>query len=767
MQNFRLRNVSNTLAVSMLAVTPILAHAVTLEEIVVTATKRAESIQDVPVSVSTLSADTMTAMGVTDMEAVTAYIPNFEFSAAGVLPNLYVRGIGSGTTHSIEQSVGRFVDDVYIGRAAINLHTFMDVSNVEVLRGPQGTLFGKNTLGGAMIVHTGKPTEELSVGLKASTSNYSTVGGNNQIQAHVSGALTDTLRARVAFLSGDKDGFIDNDLAGPNGLNREETGARVRLEWDASEQTTVGLKLEYMEFEQEGQSVNELVSSKLDEADIRVFDPDFSYEKDWKGGADCTAVLIGTTFCPSRDQFSSNVTFDIAHELDGLGTFQSITAYQHYEYNNQFAPTDTGIFGGTVRAIRNEEFKGFSQEFRFTSELFEKYDYIVGAYYENSELTRLQYTDINSSAFGGSQDPNLDPATQRFSGGFRTRRNDWNQDTDSIAVFGQVRVHLTDTVSAIIGGRWGREKKDFFLEEYSGLLGSDPRTIVTPGRSSDTATPVDLDRTESKFTPSLTIRWEPNEDQMLFATLSQGHKTGGFSDRPQANQEFDSELNTSFEVGMKSVWLDGALETNIALYYMEIEDLQVARALGDLAFEVQNAAEATIKGLEFEGRWQVADNWVLGANFAYTDSGYEDFPGAASSCPALGGNIEVNSAGRSLCNYEGLPLIFAPEYKAATYLEYSADNFIGAWGVRSRFDANYSDKYYVENNFIEDLAQDDFTTFNASIHFSSPDEKYRLGLVAKNITEEHVIAFGSHGRESAYIAPKAPREIALQFSYSY
>ena len=132
-----------------------------IEEILVTATKRAESIQDVPVSVSVISADTMAATGITDMEDLSLYVPNFEINSASILPNLYVRGLGSGATHSIEQSVGRFVDEVYIGRAAINLHGFMDLASVEVLRGPQGTLFGKNTVGGALIMHTADPTRQL------------------------------------------------------------------------------------------------------------------------------------------------------------------------------------------------------------------------------------------------------------------------------------------------------------------------------------------------------------------------------------------------------------------------------------------------------------------------------------------------------------------------------------------------------------------------------------------------------------------------------
>jgi outer membrane receptor protein involved in Fe transport len=162
-----------------------------LEEVVVTATKRAETIQDVPVSVTAVSADMMEKVGIgRHGRSSLAVVPNFEINSAAVVPNLYIRGLGGGLTHSIEQSVGRFVDDVYISRAAINLHPFMDVASVEVLRGPQGTLFGKNTAAGALIIHTNDPTEEFEAGLNLSHGQYATTGGVTEVNGFLSGGLS-------------------------------------------------------------------------------------------------------------------------------------------------------------------------------------------------------------------------------------------------------------------------------------------------------------------------------------------------------------------------------------------------------------------------------------------------------------------------------------------------------------------------------------------------------------------------------------------------
>jgi outer membrane receptor protein involved in Fe transport len=728
-------------------------QAYELEEVVVTATKRAESIQDVPVSVAAIDSETMKAMGITDMAQISAQIPNFEVSDASILPNLYVRGIGSGTTHSIEQSVGRFIDDVYIGRAAINLHGFMDIASVEVLRGPQGTLFGKNTLGGAMIVHTAEPTDELSVGLDLSASNFSTTGGSKHIEGFISGALTDNLRARFAYQWKEKDGYIENLLPGPDGGTRDDSGARLKFEWDAGRNTTVGLKLEYMEYEEEGQTPAQIVGGNfpggpfagqsIPESFWQQFAPQLTYKKDWTSHINCAYEQNGETFCPSRDQYSQNVTLNVDHEIEGLGTITSVSAFQQYEYNHQFVAVDMGVVGGSLRATRDEEFEGFSQEIRLTSEEFEKYDYIVGLYFEDSSLERLQPSDFNIPEFVGG-------------GPLFSEREDWIQDTKTLALFGQLRYHINDQWSAIAGGRWSQEDKDFVFEIAHVEFQEDPLTEVDHR--------YDESRSEKKFTPSFTLRYEPNEELMFFASYAQGHKTGGYSDRIQDDIEFDAETNTTLEFGMKGIWLDGNLETNLAIFHMAIEDLQVARTLpGETTqFEVKNAAEATSQGVEFDARWALNENWILGGNFAYTDATYDDFPGAAESCPEVGGNLEAG-----LCNYEGVPLIYAPEYKAAVYVQYDAEDIVGEWDLSSRVDANYSDDYYVEINYDERLHQDSYTTWGASVRLTSPDEKFAIGLVGKNLTEEYVMAWGLTGGFTQYIAPNSPREIMLQFSYNY
>ena len=242
------------------------------------------------------------------------------------------------------------------------------------------------------------------------------------------------------------------------------------------------------------------------------------------------------------------------------------------------------MLGGALRATRAEEFQGFSQEVRLTSESFDRHDYILGLYYEDSTLERLQPSDFNVPLFVGG-------------GPLFTEREDWIQDTQTVAVFGQFRYNINDQWTAIAGGRWAREEKDFDFEIAHVEFQSDPLLALD--------TVFNESRSETKFTPSFTLQYEPNTDLMLYASYAQGHKTGGYSDRVQADLEFDAETNTTIELGLKGVWLDGTLETNLALFHMDIEDLQLARTLpGEItSFEVKNAAEATSKGVEFDARW--------------------------------------------------------------------------------------------------------------------------------------------------------------------
>ncbi|MBU3002960.1 TonB-dependent receptor [Paraglaciecola arctica] len=758
----QLKNLSGCLIVSALTmgINQALAQEVAddheYEVIQVSATKRTASIQDVPVSVAAVTAQKMEKIGISDVEDLSILIPNFEINSAAILPNLYVRGLGGGTSHSIEQSVGRFVDDVYISRAAINLHPFMDIQAVEVLRGPQGTLFGKNTAAGAMIMRTANPDSDFGYGINLSASSFSTTGGTKEVSGYVTGALSDTVDARLAFLYRDKDGYYINTMDGPDGADREDTGVRAKFLWQASENTQVGLKLEYMEYTELGSDTAEInafggpplsvwqdISTASGADGSTITEP----KLDWVVHYNCGPSLdtagndIGS-FCPSRDQESTNVTLNIEHEFEA-GILTLISAVQNYEYDHNFHGLDMGL-ANLFRANRHEKYDGVSQEVRYTSEESDSFDYIVGAYYEDSSLERGQTSHFNLPALGGPQ---------------QTEEEPWTQDTQTLALFGQARWKFTEDWTAILGGRWATEDKDFAFRRYLNEYQTD-----IPLHEEDEVNRVES-RSESKFTPSVTLQWQASDDLNAYATVAQGHKTGGFSDRVEsqdADMEFDAEEVQSIEVGIKSTWLDGALNLNLALFSMDIEGLQLATQLeGTVAqFSVDNAADSTSEGLELELFWYASDNWTLGGNFSITDASYDEFIGGAD-CDASLRNAD------GVCDLSGQPLIYAPENKGAVFAEYYGDDMIGEWDFNARTDIAFTGDQYTDITYVDAVMQESYTTLNASMRFVSPDEDMTISLIGKNLTDEKIMAWGVPSGPNILAAMAPPREIQLKFKYQY
>lgn len=747
-----------------------------LQTVTVSATKRDETLQDVPVSVGAVPAETIAKIGAVDIADISAYIPNFQINNASILPNLYVRGLGSGATHSIEQSVGRFVDEVYIGRGAMNLHGLFDVASVEVLRGPQGTLFGKNTAAGALIIRTGEPTADFDAGVTFTHGTYSTQGDFQEVQGFVSGPLTDTLRGRLSARFRADDGFYINRLGddvGPAGPEREYEDIRLKLEWDATENTTVGLRLENRQYDAVGSDAAEFLGGPPPVlANVLNFSPNFNTDADWIVDIDCTdqftdvngdgvldaaPFLAGGenfgSFCPGREQETSSGSLRIDHEFPGAGTLTLLTAYQEYDYEHRFFGIDMGV-ANSFRANRLEEYESTTAELRYTSELInDKFDFIVGAYVEDSDISRNQFSDINLLALLGA------PIILQ-------RNEPWTQSTETFAAFAQVRYDISDQLRVILGGRFSDESKDFAFERFFNQYGSATQPLPATSPTGPFGVPVleSASRSEDKFTPAITLQYKPSETLNLYATYAQGHKTGGFSDRidqPGSDFEFDNEVNDTFEIGAKAQWFDGRLSTNVTVFTMDIEGLQLATQVpGNVpAFSVDNAAQVTSQGIEFDAQLLVGDNWTLGADFAYLDATYDEFSGTPD-CPD---SARVNG----VCDLSGFPLIFAPETKGTVFAEYFNPTAFGGWGFGARVDANYSDEYFTDIAYGDTSFEDGYTLFNGNLRLVSPDERYTLSLIGRNLTEEKVIAWGIPSGPNVLGSLRKPREVSVKLAVRY
>ena len=728
-----------------------------LEEVIVTATRRAESIQDVPVSVSAISGEQIQDLGIVDMEDLSVYVPNFEFSDVSIILNLYVRGLGGGLTHSIEQSVGRYVDGVYIGRAAINTHGFMDMAGVEVLRGPQGTLFGKNTVAGAMLLRTAEPTDTFQSGINLSAGSYSTVGGSQELQGYVSGPISDEFAGRIAVRLRNSDGFYINRLEGPDGVDRSDQGVRVKLRWTPNDRFTANLKVERQQYDFLGSDTSEMPGGGTSGL-LSRFSPDFIPAMDWYIDLNCTdtiATVGGETintgsFCPSRDSETENNTLRLDYDFNA-GTLSSITAYQSYDYHHRFNGLDAGVTQA-FKATRIEGFSGFSQELRFTSDADDgQFDYILGAYYEDSDLDRNQESDLNlTQIFAGTP----------MGGLYLSRSEPWNQQTESLAGFGQVRWNLSDQLTLIVGGRYSSEDKSFAFQRFFREYGT-YTVLPIPGGPGGPPISVSDSRSEGKFTGSITAQWYANDDSMLYASFAQGHKTGGFSDRidsPFAEFAFDAETNNNIEFGAKNTWLDGALLFNATLFHMSLEGLQAATSIrtstGIGVFSVSNAADTTVQGLETDLAWNVNGSLTVGGNFAYTDATFDTFVGSAD-CP----DSARNEMG--VCDLSGFDLPFAPKTKGSFYADLYMNDAIGAWDVRLHGDIANSGETFTDLSYVPTELSPSHTLYNASIRLVSPNENYSITLLGKNLSDEGYCVWCLDGGPATM---NRPREIAVSFS---
>lgn len=772
--------------------TPGLAQQPVLEEVVVTAQKRAQSLSDVPISVSAVGGEQMRNASVLDLADLSPYVPNFQKADTAIGQYLTIRGIGSGINQGFEQSVVQFIDDVPLGRGPLARVPFADLDRIEVLRGPQNVLFGKNAIAGALSMVTAKPTDETSGRMMLEYEpDYETA----LVTGALSGTLVDSLRGRVAVRYYDDGGFMENNLNGDDEASREDQTLRGILSWDVNDQLTADLKVERTSFELDGRTDEML----------------FTYDNPVQGDPffglnypEIAAALTGLTgqdigSDDGRQNFKRNTNIDENSKLDAdnvtltlnwdLGgyTLTSVSAYMGYDTDEKLDLDGAGIDAFTQ--TQEEDYDQYTQEIRLVSPGGETIDWIVGAYYMNWDLdyTADFLVDDESlwSALGAVGGAIGRPELEAL-GALSNLRNvrDYSGESQSYAVFAQATWNMTDVTRMTVGGRYTFEDKsgDRRMDVYNTTTGElDLLQAITAnavfgvdfanlGEATGGAFPIhDLSekRSEDSFTPSVILEWDATDETMLYASASTGFKAGGFDARGNLAQNFEygDENVLAFEIGGKGRYLEDRLEVNAALYYSSYDDLQVSQFDGTLGFVVGNAAEATSQGLELDGRWLLTDGLVWTFALAYLDFEFDDYENATCSA------ITTLQTGETLCDFSGKSNIYSPEWSASTSLEYVMA--VGSnWDLRTRVDVNYKDDQYVDVTLNDDIEQDAYTQVNAQIALEN--DNWVLGLVGKNLTDEDVTSFITDTPLSGTLNAPAytgymqrPRTVAVQLQYLF
>ena len=655
------------LAAIALATATSFSQAQMLEEVVVTAQKRAESLQDVPISVTAIQGDKLQSAGIPNMSAMADNVPNLFISDAAVNTNIFMRGMGSGNNQAFEQSVGMYIDGVYMGRGRQYRSPFVDIERVEVLRGPQGTLFGKNTVAGAINVTTASP--DAGEDFNGSIAISAEENGGKIAEGYVSGAVTDTFALRFGGKLRETDGYMKNQFLGTDEPSLDETMYRLTAVWQPTDNLDVNFKYSHSDYDRVGApSTAKLfldadgrardVPNASDFAGIAYaamdnFFPDFvaatqkefTTYKDNNLGFDGNTAQIGRNPEISQNE-TDNLVLKVDWDLDGM-LFTSITGSSSYESLDgvdvdwlplQFISRDD-----------DQEFEQFSQEFRITSPGGEFFDYVAGLYYEKSNLEFDRRVDLDTNL--GGLTPQLIGVDNLFillSGGQYSanqsaRNHLYSLDSNSWAAFGQGTFNLSDSLRVTVGLRYTEENKDV---ETSQFLSDDNTGLSTPSMNPFLATiwaenfnsynyKYKEKRATDKWLPSVNVQWDVIDDTMLYFSFTQGFKSGGFTGAddgepagyvagqapdpvqmiftdPADEFEFQDEEVDAFEIGGKHTLLDGGMTMNWAAFYTEYDNLQVSVFKG-VGFGVTNAASTIVQGVEVDLNWQATDDLRVGS----------------------------------------------------------------------------------------------------------------------------------------------------------
>lgn len=697
---------STTMLVSVCA-GPALAAAdaePSVGEVIVTALKREQKLQDVPISMEVVSGEKIADFGTNDFKQMVKFAPNVSVESTAGNDVIYIRGFGSPPANfSFDQAVSLYMDGVYAGKNRQAQSPFFDLERVEVLRGPQGALFGKNTAAGAISIVSAGPTSSFEGGV---TGLYNFELEGPEVTGYVSGPLSETLGARLAVRLVDQDGYIKNRANGNDEPANQMALARLTLRWAPTETFDFTLKTEYANREVKG-GMN--VSSPLTTGQQPH---DYRFSTQNPIGREGTKALTWLVSGTGNLQLSDF-------------TLTSITGYSFFKSNivNNFDQTipSGGVTRNSVYNSYPEHFRQFSQEVRLLSPTGGKFDYIVGAYYDQTryQLQQLGGFDINS------------PGVLVYFGLLETN---FHQFSESFSVFGQGTYHFTDEFRAVGSLRYtSTDKRAIFF----GRLRYGPFAL----RPVNTTAKDEINN-EDNWDPSITLQYDISDQIMVYATYGRGSKSGGFVSNTygttNATFQYRPEKSENYEAGVKSTLADGRLVLNASAYKTKFKDLQVSVYNPALSiYQTGNAANASSTGIEGSAVWYPTRGLDFTLAAAYQDAKYDDYPGAA--CLASQPITECNPtspASQAANNIAGAPLPYTSKfsynlsghYRFEMANETAIDTNVVVYGRSKYFDSDNQSPTFGR--------QKAYTKLDARIQYGPTDERWHVAFVGKNLTNE-------------------------------
>lgn len=702
-----------------------------IEEVRVMAQKKStsEAVQDVPISITAYSGDKVDAMFAVNLTDIGLNTPNANLTPLTTSPgvaNFVIRGMGTvgQSIPSADPAVGVVMDGISYGTIYGVVTDLFDLESIEVLRGPQGTLFGRNVTGGAISMRSTRPGEEFEGRIRA------TAGSHNRrdVSMIVSGPINDQWGAKLAVMSKDRDGYWDNKYLGGQQGAADSLLVRPAVTFQ-NDLFDAAVIMEYGDME------GDALAARTFWADgVELFDPyddDFTVQ-DEKGSSNLEWL---------------NLMFETNWDLwDG----QLTTVVGYRDLEQQVVTDIDGYQGARFHFADGTELEQdqISLEVRWAGELTDDVSLTTGAYLFNQEYTY---------------------AERRLVADAVDRRGKSTIEHSTAGIFAQADISLTDTLSLTLGGRYTQESKDAEI----GLIG-DPNATgdcatqslpsPTNGSLNDCVAAFEDDETWSNFTPKVGLTWYYNEDIMAFASYSRGFRSGGYNvrftdlsfvtDDPKSSPgPYDEEVVDAFEMGVKTTWMDGRARVNFSIFQNEYDDLQ-RTVLNDAGGqEILNAATATIRGAEFDTVLMLSDQLAVEASVGWIDASYDEYEAVTTA------------TGKSA---DGLNFLMVPETTSNVAVTY--DMPLGDLGALT-WRMSYSFVNSTWANDLNTLAIDQYELYDASVVFTNNDGNLKVAMFGRNLKDEVYFDFGADFSTSVlavkeyFLSPPSTYGVELTYEF--
>ena len=726
-----------------------------IEEVLVTATLRVQRAQDTPISMTVIGGEALIDKDLLQISDIARQTPALHISEGTVSNKLFLRGVGSGQDSGIEQSVGTVIDSVYQGRSKASTATLFDIERVEILKGPQTTYFGNNTIGGALSIITRTPDETFERSISGTVASH----GERTIQAILSGPFSDGLKGRVAIQHHSIDGWLKNiNPAGEDHPKRDSLTARGTLLWNSLDDLEVSLKAQIGRIDNESGigwqqtacppdpgrfpagPVGPFNMCRLGQELIPEFEADF--DDKYSGSENQDGYLDSESFVLRITKAFGN------HELTSITSHTAFDMDQVGESDESQLPL---LHWSVV-----EDTSQFAQEIRLSGTPTDELQYTVGVYHQQTDVD-LQ---VRLGLFNLATNTSIVGLSRNF-----------KQDTDLMSVFGSITYSITEKLQVTPSVRWTDVEKDlnrhilsaggtlvfddFNFDGFQGL----PRLLNRDDSLNDSA-----------VTPAVNVQYFLGENSMFYASYSDGFKAGGFEAIPNTNEgggEFAAESVDAFEIGYKAT-LDDRVQLSLALFRNEYKDLQTAayrvpenpEEFGTAGFwSTTNVNGADVQGLDVEVAFLLTENLRLDASISILDATFRDFENGF--CPI--GSADL------LCDKTDTPLPYAPDKSGLITLSYD-DEIGNGLNFSSFVSVYFSDGYFHEIDQDPYSWEPSYYKIDARIEISPDDDRWYVAVIGKNLNDEYTSnwrtdIFGTTGGFLAIL--DRTRSVGVQLGYNF